>query len=115
MSAALQLLDNAADVLAAGHDDALVLQPLNVACTGYAEEALEDPAGAGLRRKGPMQLHVAEQPFTHVLHIRRAQLSGVDLRKVDFAVHVDSGRRYRVLHWTDDPSSPTTDMVCKLA
>ena len=114
MSAALQILGNAADALAAGHDEPLTLMPANLAVTGYAEDVPLDPATRGSRRHPLLMLHLASEPFTHLLHIRRGKLSGVDLSKVDYITHPASGKRYRALHWSDDPMSPTVDWACLL-
>jgi hypothetical protein len=116
MSAALQILDNATDALALGHDDALVLtvqggQPVNV--TGYAEEMDADPEERGAR-KHP-QLHVGADVFTHCFHIRRDQLATVQLGKVSAITHSDSGRSYRVMHRQDAPMNRTVEFYCRLA
>ena len=112
------------EVLEAGHGEDLVVRwsggdPVTV--KGYAELVVP-AAGQDRRAHGvPMHLSVGEVVVTHVVHIRRWELTNAgitDLAKVaqiGFGVLADGQRSYRVKDFVDDPATGSeVDFFCVL-
>lgn len=105
MSIASSILEQSADVLAAGHNDPMVLQPVNVIVGGYAQERSAD-------KHQPM-LSTAEDVATHFVFIRRSELSNVTLEDIS---HIESGgQSYRVHSFRNDRNFPEVRFSCTLA
>jgi hypothetical protein len=93
------------------HDDGLKLLPADVVVPGYDEEVEGDKMASGSRVP---QFAIAGDAFTHVVHIRRSKLTGVDLAAVNIISRPD-GMRYRVRHFRNDTGRPEVNFFCTLA
>lgn len=119
MSVASQIFEQSAVALGVGHNDDLLLKPMDVAVTGYAD----DVSGQNLRDV----LKVGGQSHTHEVHIRRTELVEANLPATsedeeantydDIALigSIALDRVYRVLNFIDDPDQPTVVFRCVLA
>lgn len=118
MSAALQILDQGSTVIQSGHGEALTLQPMNVAVTGYAQDLKSDPAESGIRKtRAPFQFHFAEDLITHIVWVRRSDpgLAGVTLKQVNTIAQAGTAKIYRAKHVEDDPNVSEVAFYCTMS
>lgn len=99
-----------ADSVTLKDGDGNVLNPLGVTVYGYAQELTSDPFSSV--RSARAFLHIANDEFTHVIHIRRSELIGVTLKNIN-TITV-SGKEYRFTHFTDQPTRAEVELFCKL-
>lgn len=109
MSVASAILEQQAVVLAAVHEDTLVLQPANVTVYGYAQELAEELSGTPGR---PLRSPIETVP-THRVFVRRSQLTEVTLAEV--ASLTFGTATWRVHSYRDDPNVPEVRFECSLA
>jgi hypothetical protein len=110
MSIALSILGLSADVTAAIHGEALTLQPMGCTVIGYAQELASEHDRNGKRFP---KLMTGASTVTHIIHIRKSELTGVELKNIQ-TIGFNS-RYYRVEFWQDDPVSPEVDFHCRIA
>lgn len=120
MSIASDILDDADQTIVGGHGDPVsiydgigagnLLNPGGATILGYAQELAIDPF---VSKRKVVQLHVANDEYDHIIHIRRDALTGVDLSKV-FRL-VLNGRNYRMDHYSDSKTGPDLQFFVRLA
>jgi hypothetical protein len=118
MSVALNILNGpATDALVATHGDALTLRPSGAAVTGYAQELNgTDPQESGIRKtRAPMMFHFGEDLISHIVHIRRGELTAVTLADVASIEQAGTTKKYRVKHVSDDPNNSEVAFYCTLS
>ena len=75
----------------------VILQPQNLPLLALVEVADE-----GTRKR----LQLADDSITHIVHLERNSLLGVDYLSVSVIERADTESSYRVKHFTDDPQRP---------
>ncbi len=108
MSAVSQIQAHAANALAAGHDDDLLLMPVNVLVSGRVDQVKDSG-------KGIPQLHITEELPTHVVSIRRWKLAAADVDPKLVASIRFEGKTYRVQNFTNDAAIPELEFLCRLS
>jgi len=116
MSAVLQIFDQQRDAIAIAHDDDLLLKPGDFPARGYADVAVVDPELTSKRSQHiPIHLRTGEFVPTHIVRIRRDQITDVDLEAVNI-IEFGDGKTYRAKYVVDDPmTGPDVEFYCTLA
>lgn len=111
MSIVSSILEQSADVLAAGHNDQLTLLPADVTVGGYAQDLAADPLGKG----SAPRLRIGEEGITHIIWVLRNELTDVILSDVNEIKQEGASKTYRVHRAQDDPNVPDVAFYCTLA
>ena len=61
------------------------------------------------------RLQIADDLVTHVIHLRRDDLTGIALKEVSEIERSDCEQTYRVQHFKDDPQRPAVLFFATLA